>query len=128
MDEVLVCKNLMKRFGNRQAVDDISFAVNKGQCYGLLGPNGAGKTTTISIACGLLERDSGEVYVNGKVLVHTSTEEKKAIGKGDTIFSSLSQNVLTAISISSFEPFPSIKFSEASLPQLEKNLTNSCFK
>jgi ABC-2 type transport system ATP-binding protein len=80
MDEVLVCKNLMKRFGNRQAVDDISFAVNKGQCYGLLGPNGAGKTTTISIACGLLERDSGEVYVNGKVLVHTSTEEKKAIG------------------------------------------------
>ncbi len=80
MDEVLICKDLKKKFGSRQAVDGISFSVNKGQCYGLLGPNGAGKTTTISMACGLMERDSGEVIVDGKPLLHTSTNEKMAIG------------------------------------------------
>jgi ABC-2 type transport system ATP-binding protein len=80
MDEVLICKDLRKKFGSRPAVDGISFAVKKGQCYGLLGPNGAGKTTTISMACGLMEKDSGEVIVDGKKLLHTSTAEKMAIG------------------------------------------------
>jgi ABC-2 type transport system ATP-binding protein len=52
-------------FGSRAAVDDVSFTVAEGECYGLLGPNGAGKTTTISMVCGLLAPDAGEVTVNG---------------------------------------------------------------
>jgi ABC-2 type transport system ATP-binding protein len=47
------------------AVDGVSFDVGASECYGLLGPNGAGKTTTISMVCGLLEPDAGEVSVDG---------------------------------------------------------------
>ncbi|MDD4349593.1 MAG: ABC transporter ATP-binding protein, partial [Opitutales bacterium] len=46
-------------------MDGVSFQVEPGEIYGLLGPNGAGKTTTISITCGLLKPDAGEVRVNG---------------------------------------------------------------
>ena len=50
---------LRKTYGQHLAVDDISFAVEKGEIFGLLGPNGAGKTTTISIIAGLLESTAG---------------------------------------------------------------------
>jgi ABC-2 type transport system ATP-binding protein len=62
---VLSCRGLRKTFGTRLAVDDVTFSVADGECYGLLGPNGAGKTTTISMVCGLLPPDTGEVTVNG---------------------------------------------------------------
>ncbi len=80
MTSVLTTKNLVKRYGDRLAVDGISFEIQRGECYGLLGPNGAGKTTTISMACGLLARDNGEVYINGIPLTHRSIETKKYIG------------------------------------------------
>ena len=57
--------DLSKRFGEILAVDRVSFEVSKGEIYGLLGPNGAGKTTTISLVCGLLKPDGGNVVVNG---------------------------------------------------------------
>ena len=60
---MLSCRGLRKQFGTRLAVDGVSFDVAAGECYGLLGPNGAGKTTTISMVCGLLEPDAGEVTV-----------------------------------------------------------------
>jgi ABC-2 type transport system ATP-binding protein len=59
------CINLVKRYGDVVAVDGLSLAVNRGECFGLLGPNGAGKTTTIEILEGLLEPDAGEVEVLG---------------------------------------------------------------
>ena len=77
---VLACRGLVKRYGNRTAVDGVSFEIDAGECYGLLGPNGAGKTTTISIACGLLARDGGEVLVEGEPLFPTSVELKAVIG------------------------------------------------
>ncbi len=58
--------NLKKRYGNIAAVDDVSFAVEKGETFGLLGPNGAGKTTTIQLLCGLLKPDGGTVALDGK--------------------------------------------------------------
>jgi ABC-2 type transport system ATP-binding protein len=75
---VLACRGLRKQFGERTALDDVSFTVDDHECYGLLGPNGAGKTTTISIVCGLLEPDGGEVRVDGKP--GGSLEAKAAIG------------------------------------------------
>ena len=54
--------------------------VESKRTYGLLGPNGAGKTTTISMVCGLLEADSGEVFVAGRRLTTRSVAEKAAIG------------------------------------------------
>ncbi len=75
---MLACRGLRKQFGERTAVDDVSFTVEDDECYGLLGPNGAGKTTTIAIICGLLKADSGEVLVDGKP--GGSLEAKAAIG------------------------------------------------
>jgi len=57
--------SLKKRYGQLQAVDDISFSVQQGDIFSLLGPNGAGKTTTVEILEGLRERDAGEVKVLG---------------------------------------------------------------
>jgi linearmycin/streptolysin S transport system ATP-binding protein len=79
-DPVLRCHDLRKAFGDRQAVKGVSFEIAPGETYGLLGPNGAGKTTTISMACGILYRDGGEVVVDGMSLDVRSTEAKAAIG------------------------------------------------
>ncbi|MDE3086114.1 MAG: ABC transporter ATP-binding protein [Acidobacteriota bacterium] len=66
MSPLLECRGLAKRFGDRTAVDDVSFEVGAGEIYGLLGPNGAGKTTTIKMVCGLLAPDAGTVLVAGR--------------------------------------------------------------
>jgi ABC-2 type transport system ATP-binding protein len=59
-------ENLKKDFGNVKAVDDISFSIPEGVCFGLLGPNGAGKTTTIEMMEGILTPTSGNVYFRDK--------------------------------------------------------------
>jgi ABC-2 type transport system ATP-binding protein len=79
-DAVLTCEGLVKHFGERTAVDGVSFSIATGETYGLLGPNGAGKTTTISIACGLLAADGGEVTVAGRRIRPDDPEGKAAIG------------------------------------------------
>ena len=61
---LLQTNQLVKRFGDLVAVGGVSFEVNEGEIYGLLGPNGAGKTTTISMACGLLKPDGGDIHVD----------------------------------------------------------------
>jgi ABC-2 type transport system ATP-binding protein len=77
---VLACAGLMRRFGSRVAVDDVGFHISPGERYGLLGPNGAGKTTTISMICGLLRPDAGEVIVAGNRMDRGATDAKAAIG------------------------------------------------
>lgn len=63
---VIEIKNLHKAFGNVKAVNDLNFSVKKGELFAFLGENGAGKSTTISIMCGLLKKDSGEVFICGE--------------------------------------------------------------
>ena len=58
-------KNLVKKFGDFTAVNDISFKVNKGELFAFLGLNGAGKSTTINMICGNLQKNSGEIFVDG---------------------------------------------------------------
>ncbi|MDH3260821.1 MAG: ABC transporter ATP-binding protein [Acidimicrobiia bacterium] len=77
---VLECRDLKKSFGDNAAVKGVAFHIAEGETYGLLGPNGAGKTTTISMVTGLLERDGGEVFVDGKPLTTTSVDAKREIG------------------------------------------------
>jgi len=79
-EPVLVCRDLRRRYGQRLAVDGVGFRVDPGETYGLLGPNGAGKTTTISMICGLLRRDGGEVTVAGASLDRDPGAVKAAIG------------------------------------------------
>jgi len=66
MNLALRCDVLHKRYGSVVAVDGLSLAVERGECFGLLGPNGAGKTTTIEILEGLLDPDAGDVEVLGR--------------------------------------------------------------
>ena len=79
-ERVLECSGLEKRYGERRAVAGVGFHIDEGETYGLLGPNGAGKTTTISMVCGILERDDGQVAVAGRPLDTGATEAKEAIG------------------------------------------------
>lgn len=58
-------KDLKKRYGNKQAVDGISFTVKKGEIFGILGPNGAGKTTTLEVMETLRPIDEGSVKIDG---------------------------------------------------------------
>ncbi|MEF3693743.1 MAG: ABC transporter ATP-binding protein [Candidatus Cloacimonadota bacterium] len=65
MNEIIVVKGLVKRYGEITAVDSISFSVEEGSLFAFLGPNGAGKSTTINIISSLLPRNAGEVTVAG---------------------------------------------------------------
>ncbi|MEU0649456.1 ATP-binding cassette domain-containing protein [Streptomyces umbrinus] len=62
---VLDCTHLVRRFGDRTAVDDVSLSITRGETYGLPGPNGAGKTT-IRMVCGLLRPGADTVQVAGR--------------------------------------------------------------
>ena len=63
---MLEVTNVRRAFGSVQAVDGVSFSINRGATFGLLGPNGAGKTTTMRMLLGILQPDSGTVTWNGK--------------------------------------------------------------
>lgn len=65
MENIIEIKNLKKYFKDVKAVDDISFSVHKGSLFAFLGLNGAGKSTTINMICGSLQKDSGEIFING---------------------------------------------------------------
>ena len=65
MENIIEISNLSKSYDKLKAVDDLSFAVKKGQLFAFLGENGAGKSTTISIMCGTLKKDQGKIVING---------------------------------------------------------------
>lgn len=73
-------KNLSKSYGDKRAVDNISFKANDGEILGFLGPNGAGKSTTMNILTGYLSSTSGEAYINGKEILEDPIAAKKEIG------------------------------------------------
>lgn len=73
-------KNLVKKYGDIRAVDDISFVVNDGEILGFLGPNGAGKSTTMNILTGYNSATSGTVEIEGFDILEDPMEAKKCIG------------------------------------------------
>src|SRR5215472_8682583 len=77
---VLKCHGLRRRFGDLVAVDSVGFQIAAGETYGLLGPNGAGKTTTISMIAGLLEKEAGEVLIDGQPMTTRTVQAKNALG------------------------------------------------
>ena len=62
---MLKIEHLTKLYGEKKAVDDLSLHIERGEIYGFIGHNGAGKTTTIKACCGILQFDSGEIWVDG---------------------------------------------------------------
>lgn len=80
MGNIIEIKNLRKSFGEIHAVDDLTFSVKKGELFAFLGENGAGKSTTISIFCGQLKKDSGEIFIDGERLEENLSSIKRKLG------------------------------------------------
>lgn len=80
MKNVIEIDHLSKRFGDVQAVDDLSFHVKEGELFAFLGVNGAGKSTTINILCGQLGKDSGTVRIDGVDLDAAPNRIKRSLG------------------------------------------------
>ena len=80
MTLLLDVRSLAKSYGERRAVDGVSFQVQAGQTVGLIGPNGAGKSSTVSMICGLLRPDAGSVELDGVAIGAGPSEVKRRIG------------------------------------------------
>lgn len=79
-ENVIEIDHLNRSFGDVKAVRDLSFRVKKGELFAFLGVNGAGKSTTISMICGQLRADSGDIRVNGLDVRHGMEQTKRMIG------------------------------------------------
>lgn len=77
---IISVRNLVKKYGDFTAVNDLSFDVHQGEIFGLLGPNGAGKTTTLEIIETLRPKNSGKILVDGLDIDRKAREIKKLIG------------------------------------------------
>ncbi len=73
-------KNVVKKYGNQLALDNVSFNIDNGEVLGFLGPNGAGKTTMMRIITGIIPADSGKVLVNGVDVMEDSLRVRERIG------------------------------------------------
>lgn len=92
MSAIIEVKNLIKKYGDFTAVQDISFSVESGETFGILGPNGAGKTTTLEIIEGLKRPTSGTVILDGKNVDKETDAVKEVIGvqlQASTFFENL---------------------------------------
>lgn len=76
MSTILECKNLSKKYGRKQALDNITLSLESGRIIGLLGPNGSGKTTLIKLINGLLAPTGGKLFINGNT---PGVESKKIV-------------------------------------------------
>ena len=76
---IISVQNLVKKYDNFTAVDNLSFEVHQGEIFGLLGPNGAGKTTTLEIIETLRPKNSGTIIVDGLDIDKKAREIKKII-------------------------------------------------
>lgn len=77
---ILIVKDLVKNYGNKTAVNGISFEVKEGEIFGILGPNGAGKTTTLEMIETLRPIDGGSITVNGIDVASRPNDIKQIIG------------------------------------------------
>lgn len=77
---VIEIVNLKKYYGKVRGVEDVSLKINSGEVYGFIGPNGAGKSTTIRTLMGLINKTSGDIFINGKELDINNISLKKDIG------------------------------------------------
>jgi ABC-2 type transport system ATP-binding protein len=76
-EQAVEVSHVLKRYGDKAVVNDLSFTVNQGEIFGLIGPNGAGKTTTIRMMMDIIKPDSGQITFLGK---HLDDNSKNKVG------------------------------------------------
>src|SRR5215813_4304541 len=103
-EKSLALRHLVKMYGNRTVVDDVSLDVRQGEVVGLLGANGAGKTTTFYMAVGLERPRQGKIYLNSREVTHLPMYLRARLGLGylpqePSIFRKLTaeQNILAVL-------------------------------
>lgn len=79
-NHIIEISHLYKSYGNVKAVHDLSFHVKEGEFFAFLGVNGAGKSTTISLMCGRLKKDAGDIFINGQPLFGHMEQAKQNLG------------------------------------------------
>src|SRR3990167_10237354 len=79
---LLETAHLVKRYGKKTVVNDLSFTVHPGEIVGLLGPNGAGKTTAFYMTMGLISPDKGDVFFKGERITHLPIHKRAKMGLG----------------------------------------------
>jgi lipopolysaccharide export system ATP-binding protein len=102
--DVLETHNLIKAYGGRRVVNEVSVSVKRGEIVGLLGPNGAGKTTTFNMVVGIVKPDAGEILLNGEDIARLPLFQRARRGIGyltqeTSIFRKLTveQNILAIL-------------------------------
>lgn len=102
--QILDVKDLVKSYGGRRVVDQLSFSIAEGEVVGLLGPNGAGKTTAFYMVVGLIRPDQGQVWFQGSDVTELPMHRRARMGMGylaqePSIFRSLTveQNILAIL-------------------------------
>lgn len=79
---ILRTENIQKRFKSRQVVNNVSITVHSGEVVGLLGPNGAGKTTSFYMVVGLIQPDSGQIFIDAQDITHMPMHNRARLGVG----------------------------------------------
>lgn len=106
-DPILKAQSLVKTYGGRRVVDDLSLECKEGEVLGLLGPNGAGKTTTLRMLYGFIQPQAGTIRYRGRSFTKHRTEIKRSIGvctQEDTIDYDFSVSQNLAVYASYFRP------------------------
>lgn len=80
MENILEIKNLTKTYGKARGVSDINLQIEKGTVYGFIGPNGAGKSTTIKCIMNLINKNEGQIFINGELAEKSNYKIKEKIG------------------------------------------------
>ncbi|WP_459129205.1 ABC transporter ATP-binding protein [Guggenheimella bovis] len=80
MKKMIKVEHLLKRYGQKIAVSDITFSIDQGEVFGLLGPNGAGKSTSINMITGLISKDQGQIIIDGEDLDKNPLKLKHTVG------------------------------------------------
>jgi len=81
-DSRLACENLVKIYGKRRVVDNVSIEVHQEEVVGLLGPNGAGKTTTFYMTVGMIQPSSGMIHLDGRDITGMKMYQRARLGIG----------------------------------------------
>lgn len=108
----LKASNLLKQYGRRTVVDNVSVNVRQGEIVGLLGPNGAGKTTTFYMITGMIKADEGEVAIDGEEITNQPMYKRARMGIGylpqeASIFRKMTvyQNIYSVLEFMKLEKF-----------------------